>query len=410
MYDDYEYCCAFVTDISDRKLMEAERERLESQLRQAQKMEAIGSLAGGIAHDFNNILFPIMTYTELVLRDMSDDSTVRDSLENVLVGAKRARDLVGQILAFSSQATADIEPVLLSDLVEEVLRLVRSSLPSTIDIVYDRPLFVGRILADPTQLHQIAMNLFSNAFHAMEETGGILTVSVKEVFLSEDFVGPRLVKGKYICLTVADTGIGMTKDIAERIFDPYFTTKEKGKGTGLGLAVVHGIVKALKGEITVESEPDEGTKFRIYLPKITAAMDAWVPEERPTVNGGNEHILVVDDEPSIVSALTKMLTYCGYHITGKTDSLDALETFEKNPEEFDMLLADITMPRLTGDKLSVYVRKLKPDFPVVLMTGFKSGSIMARVDAADIEHVILKPMGREKLVQTIQSALKKPDR
>jgi CheY-like chemotaxis protein len=239
----------------------------------------------------------------------------------------------------------------------------------------------------------------------MEERGGTLTVSVGEISISETFDGPAMPGREYICLSVEDTGIGMTDDIRERIFDPYFTTKENGKGTGLGLSVVHGIVKTLEVEIVVRSRFGEGTAFQVYLPKVNSAAESLHPEYGETIYAGNEHILVVDDEPSIVAAMTKTLTQLGYRITGKTDSLDALNAFKKRPDDFDMIVADITMPRLTGDNLAILVKKVRPDIPILFLTGLKNRSRMERAVAAGVDRVLMKPLRQEQLAKAIRFAL-----
>ncbi len=403
-FEDAHYCCAFVTDVSERRHAEKERLRLESQLRQAQKMEAIGSLAGGIAHDFNNILFPIMSFTEMVMRKLPTGSKEKENLEHVLSATLRAKDLVRQILAFSRQASGETRPVFVGNEVAEVIKLIRSSLPSTIDIATSLPKGAGQILADPTQIHQITMNLVTNAYHAMEQTGGTLTVSVREVTVAEgDTIELNLTEGRYACMLVADTGIGMNKDIRERIFDPYFTTKNKEEGTGLGLSVVHGIVKTLDGEIAVKSAPGQGTEFQVYLPLTVSQVESAFPENVDDLTG-NEHILIVDDEVEIVSALNQALGDLGYQVTGRSDSLTAFETFKEDPERFDLLISDMMMPRLTGDHLAVLVRKIRPDLPVILLTGFKNKLVLERASAVGVDRVLTKPLRREDLAKAVRAA------
>ncbi|WP_304511846.1 ATP-binding protein, partial [Desulfobacula sp.] len=273
-----------------------ERKQFESHLQQAQKMEAIGTLAGGIAHDFNNILFPILGYADLLLADIPEDSPFRDGLNQIHTSALRAKDLVRQILTFARQDSTEVILMKMQLVVKEALRLIRSTIPTTIDIIQDIRADCGTIKADPTQIHQIVMNLATNAYHAMEETGGELKVSLKEVELGEqDVITPDMTPGDYACLTIADTGTGMDKDVTEKIFDPFFTTKGIGKGTGMGLSVVHGIVKNMNGAVKVYSEPGKGTEFHVYFPVEKSSFEKQNIQTKEPVQGGTEQILLVDD-------------------------------------------------------------------------------------------------------------------
>ncbi|MCD4719287.1 MAG: PAS domain-containing protein, partial [Desulfobacula sp.] len=345
--------------------------KLESQLRQAQKMESIGTLAGGIAHDFNNILFPIFGYLEMILEDVPEDSPLHGQLEEVFNGAQRARDLVQQILTFSRQSDHELKPLKIQIVIREALKLLRSSIPTTIKISQDIKNDCGLVMADPIHIHQIIMNLCTNAFHAMEETGGKLTVTLKEVELTiDDLKDPTMIPGPHVCLIVVDTGHGMEQRMIDRIFDPYFTTKEKGKGTGLGLAVIHGIVKEYAGHISVYSEPGKGTEFKIYLPVIQARKEAAKNEIDLPIQKGNESVLLVDDQDAVVQMERKMLERLGYKVTIRNSSIDALEAFRANPDNFDLVITDMTMPNMTGDKLAAELIKIRPDISIILCTGF----------------------------------------
>ncbi|MBT7463345.1 MAG: PAS domain S-box protein, partial [Bacteroidetes bacterium] len=348
-----------------------EQRKLESQLQQSQRMESIGTLAGGIAHDFNNILSPIVGYTEMVLLDTPEDSPVRDSLNQVYTSALRAKDLVNQILTFSRQDSSELMLMKMQPIVKEALKLIRSTISTTIEIIQDINPDCGVVKADPTQIHQIVMNLATNAYHAMEETGGELKVSLKEVELGEyDIITPDMTPGVYACLIVADTGVGMDKILTNKIFDPFFTTKEVGKGTGMGLSVVHGIVISMGGTIHVYSEPGKGTQFHVYLPVIKSAAEKPKIQTQVPIQGGTEQILLVDDEEAILSMEKRMLERLGYQVTSRTSSLEALEAFRSNPDKFDMIITDMAMPNMPGDKLSVELIKIRPDIPVLLCTGF----------------------------------------
>ena len=340
-------------DVTERKKAIEEKEKLENKLRQARKMEAIGALAGGIVHDFNNILFPILGYAEMMLDDTLEDRTLRDCIHHIVLGAKRARDLVKQILTFSRQTDQELKPLKVQLIVKEALKLSRSTLPSTIEIIEGIGDDCGLMMADATQIHQIVMNLITNAYYAMHETGGKLEVTLKEVELGiEDLKDQTMSPGPYACLTVADTGTGMEKPVLDRIFDPYFTTKGKGEGTGLGLAVVHGIVTGYGGDIKVYSEPGIGTAFHVYLPVIRSQAEAKEIGTISQVPGGTEHILLVDDEDQIVRMVKQMLERLGYQVTVRTSSIDALEEFRSDPDRFDLVITDMTMPNMTGIQLS----------------------------------------------------------
>jgi signal transduction histidine kinase/ActR/RegA family two-component response regulator len=382
-------------DISGQKKMEA-------QLQQAQKMEAIGTLAGGIAHDFNNILTPIIGCTELSLDDVPRETVLYENLQQILQAGIRAKDLVQQILTFSRQADQELKPLRVQTIVKEVLKLTRSTLPSTIEINQYISNKCGLVTADSTKVHQIAMNLITNAYHAMDE-GGKLNVTLKEVELgADDMKDSSMTPGPYVCLTVADTGIGMEQPVLDRIFDPYFTTKEKDKGTGLGLAVVHGIVKSYGGDIWVYSEPGEGTTFHVYLPVIRSRVGTEEIEAVTPVQKGTERILLVDDEKPIVRMETQMLEGLGYHVTTRTSSIEALEVFMANPDKFDLVITDTTMPNMTGVQLSQKLLEIKPDFPIIICTGFSEKIDDEKAKAMGISGYVTKPVVKSELAKTIR--------
>jgi len=379
---------------------------METQLQQAQKVEAIGTLAGGIAHDFNNILFPMFGYLEMALEDVPEDNPLRGYLAEVFNGAKRARDLVKQILTFSRQTEHEKKPLKVQLVIKEVLKLIRSSLPTTIGIHQDIRNECELVMADPTQIHQVAMNLITNAYHAMEETGGKLIVTLKEVELTaEDLRDPAMIPAPHVCLTVADTGPGMDQGIIARIFDPYFTTKEEGKGTGLGLAVVHGIVKSHGGHISVYSEPGKGTEFKVYLPVIKSRETAQRTEADLPIQKGTEWILLVDDQDVIVQIEQQMLERLGYHVTTRTSSTDALEAFRKQPNKFDLVITDLTMPNMTGDKLAGELIKIRSDIPVILCTGFSEMMSKEKAAALGIKGFLMKPVVMKDLSSIIRKVL-----
>jgi PAS domain S-box-containing protein len=382
--------------------------KLEKQLRQAQKMEAIGTLAGGIAHDFNNILTAILGYAEIARFDAPPEGRMRRSLDQVLQAANRARDLVAQILSFSRQSEQEKKPIELVLIVKEVLKLLRASLPTTIEIRsdLDAPLNGGVILGDPTQIHQVLMNLGTNAADAMREHGGVIDVSLDEVEIDEHTAAfsPDLNQGPYLRLTVSDTGHGMDRSVLERIFDPFFTTKGQGRGTGLGLAVVHGIVKSHGGAIRVYSEVGQGTTFRLFLPGIRgqAAPQSIALAELPT---GNERILFVDDEKSLAELGEQILEHLGYRVTARSNSIEALETFRAQPDEFDLVITDQTMPNLTGMELAREILLIRPAVPIILCTGFSELITREGANAIGVRAVVMKPPVIGELAQAVRKLL-----
>ena len=393
-------------DVTERVLSERKVAKLQEQLTQAQKMESIGTLAGGIAHDFNNILFPIFGYLEMILTDIAEDSPLRGQLVEVLNGAKRARDLVQQILTFSRQKDHEMKALEVHLVIREALQLIKSSLPSTIEISKNIKTDCGLVMADSSQIRQVVMNLCTNAYHAMEKTGGKLTVYLKEVELAlKDLKDPAMIPGKYVCLTVADTGIGVEQNIINRIFDPYFTTKETGKGTGMGLSITHGIVKSHGGHISVYSEPGKGTEFKVYLPMIKKQEETAKVETETLIQKGDERILLVDDQNLIVDMEKQMLERLGYHITPRTSSIEALEAFRANPDTFDLVITDMTMPNMTGDQLAGELIKIRSDIPIILCTGFSELISKEKAEALGIKGFLLKPVVIKDLSSVIREVL-----
>ena len=398
-------------DVTERQKTEREKEILQAQLNQAQKMEAIGTLAGGIAHDFNNILGAILGYAEMAREDCLPGSVTAGDLDQVVLAGKRAKDLVKQILAFSRQAETERVPLQPAIMVKEAIKLLRSSLPTTIVIQQDIAPGCNLIDADPTQIHQILMNLCTNAYHAMEETGGVLTISLKNKMLSrqESDSYPSVQPGAFVHLSVSDTGQGISPEIRERIFDPYFTTKGVGKGTGMGLAIVHGIVQRYGGFIECRSVIGEGTVFDVNLPVIAeaslpeAATDSIIPV-------GRESILFVDDEEILAEMAQSMLTRLGYTVTVRTTSLETLATFENQPDAFDLVITDQTMPGMTGLDLARRMLQIRPDLPIILCTGYSSQVSEEQARSAGIRGFALKPIDKADLAALIRKVLDQGDR
>lgn len=393
-------------DVTQFRKAEAEKAQLETQLRQAQKMEAIGTLAGGIAHDFNNILSPIIIYTEIVMRMLDADNPVQPLLESVHKSSKRAADLVKQILTISRQTERQQVLMQLGPVVKESLKLLRASLPATIEIRQESFTDQDWLVADPTEIYQIVMNLCTNAAYAMGDRGGVLTVALDNLELGQEQTahGLTVQAGNYLRLTIQDTGSGIAPAILERIFEPYFTTKEIGHGTGLGLALVHGIVKNYGGGIKVFSESGVGTTFEVLLPMVEAQVEAE-SETLARIPAGKERILLVDDEPDIVAAVKLILGQAGYEVEGFTSSPEALEAFRVNPEKFDLIIADLTMPQLTGLDLAKELLRLRPDVPLILCTGYGESLSMEQARAMGISQIILKPIIPAQLSESIRSVL-----
>ncbi|SLM30049.1 putative Histidine kinase [Desulfamplus magnetovallimortis] len=380
---------------------------MEIKLQQAQKMEAIGTLAGGIAHDFNNILSPIIGYTELLLDDMTEESPFIDNLYEIKSASMRAKSLVSQILAFSRQQNSEFVLMKLQYIVKDVLKLLRATIPATIEIKNNIRKECGLIKADPTQMHQIIMNLATNAYHAMEESGGTMTISLKELKVdAQDAHTLDIKQGTYACLTLSDTGKGIPEHIKEKIFDPFFTTKEKGKGTGLGLSIVHGIVKSSGGAVCVDSQLGKGTEFKIYLPVVESYLkkdDAF--HVKTVLRGGTERVLLVDDEQPLIALQESMLKRLGYQVTSRTSSIEALGAFRTNPDNFDLVITDMAMPNMSGDKLAVELIKIRPGIPILLCTGFSTIVSEEKALSMGIKGFLMKPITISDLDKKIRDVL-----
>jgi signal transduction histidine kinase/CheY-like chemotaxis protein len=391
-----------------QKKTQKEKELLEERIRHYQKMEAIGTLAGGIAHDFNNILFPIQGYAEMFLDDFPPNDPKHEMAQEIFQAASRAKELIEQILTFSRQGETKNQIVSLQSILKEALKLLRSTIPKNIVIRKNIMSECKPVYADPTNLHQVIMNLCTNAFHAVQDKGGTIEVALEEISVTADgqYGIAGLPAGDYICLTVSDTGCGMDKKTLAQIFDPYFTTKKEGKGTGLGLSTSYGIIKNLNGDIKVYSEPDKGTTFHIYIP-VTSNEKNQEPGENINIVKGIERILLVDDEGSIAQMGKAVLEKYGYRVSAFTSSIEALNTFEKNPASFDLLLTDMTMPDMTGDKLIRQIKRIRHNIPAIICTGFSEN--ISNGDYADkgADGFLMKPVAIHKLIGEIRKQLDK---
>jgi len=389
-------------DLTSLRKSEADRKQLIDQLRQSQKMEAIGTLAGGIAHDFNNLLMAMIGYSELIISSPHSNEIVRNHAHGSLKASHRARELVGQILTFSRQGEVELRSFSIKMVVKESLSLIRSLMPTTITIEED--LASGaKVMVDATQFHQVLMNLCINAFHAMEEMGDTLQISLQDISIESQAPGvlqtntlPNLETGQYVNMCVSDNGTGIPPEIVERIFEPYFTTKSQDKGTGMGLSVVHGIIKSHGGDITVASGQGKGTRFNIYLPvsdieeETSELLDAYIPR-------GHEHIMLVDDEEFIIDIGKQALTNLGYQVTTYTSSSEALNAFRTSPDKFDMVITDMTMPEMTGEALAIEILKIQPEFPIIICTGFSNRINDQKTRELGIKALLFKPYDFIKL-------------
>ena len=404
------YTDIVLLDITERKQAEEMRPQFEAQLRQAQRMDAIGSLAGSLAHDFNNILGVMLGYTEMALMSFKEDDGLKRRLQQVLRAGKRGKELVAQILSFSRPSPQERRPVKMNAIVKEALNMLRATLPSTIELKMRLEEDQDTILADPTQMHQVIIHLCANAAHAMRDKGGFLDISVKPVTLdakaAAQFHG--LSPGSHIRVSVKDTGHGMDRDTMEKIFDPFFTTKKMEKGTGMGLAVVHGIIKAHGGAVTVQSKVGKGSEFQIYLPRVEA-IELPAGPEAPAVENGQESLLFVDDEEWLVDMWKEILESLGYRMTVTTKPLQALQMFQENPQDFDLVITDQTMPQMTGLELAQELLALRPELPIILVTGFSQVVTPEKAKTAGVREYIMKPLSISELTNAINRSLgKKP--
>ena len=403
----YQGAVYFARDISQFKEAEEAGKRLEFQLQQAQKLEAVGTLSGGIAHDFNNILSIILGNTELAMEDLPEWTPARDNLQEVLKECRRARDVIQQILSFSRRAKSEMRLIDMVPIVNESVKLLRASIPASIEIRKNVGAEMKTILGDSTQIHQVLLNLCTNAAHAMEKKGGVLNIDLTEHVLDDKEAShyPDVDPGRYFRLTVTDTGCGMTPETMDRIFDPYFTTKEPGKGTGMGLAVVHGIMKRHGGAISVSSEPGEGTTFEILFPAIEEQVAVEKSEASKAMLRGHERILFVDDETALVRLNERRMTQLGYRVEARTDPEEALKSFRSRPDRFNLIITDMTMPRMTGDVLAREAMKIRPDIPILLCTGYSDRIDKEKAKKAGIAGFAMKPLDMAELAGKVRELL-----
>jgi PAS domain S-box-containing protein len=392
-----EYAFGFARDISEKK-------ELEAQLRQAHKMEALGTLAGGIAHDFNNILAAVIGFTELIRDHAPKDSRDRHHAQRVLEAGIRGRELVQQMLTFSRQTEQGKKPLHVSPILNETVKFLRASMPSTIRIKVNVKTASDLVLGDPTQMHQVIMNLATNAAYAMREKGGTLLLELDDLNASPDELPVGVDPGPYLTLRVRDTGTGISPQIVEKIFDPFFTTKEVGEGTGLGLSVVLGIVKQMRGHVTAESTPGEGSVFTVYLPSVAGDSASGVARDEP-IPTGTERVLFIDDEEALVSMGEELLASLGYEVAGKANVREALALFRLDPSRFDLVVTDQTMPEMTGVELAKEILSLRPDTPIIMATGFSHLVDADKAKAAGIKAFVIKPLTKGEIARTIRSVL-----
>ncbi len=393
-------------EIEIRQKFERERVELEKKLFQLQKIETIGTLAGGIAHDFNNILTPILGYTDMAREELPEESNLRFDIEQINNAALRGKDLVQQILIFSREVDFEKKPIQLQPIVAETLNLLKASSPPSVKIKHHLDPGIGTVLADPTHIHQIVMNLCTNANHSMMKTGGTLEVKLDEKKVDQKIAEkiPNLKKGNYVRLTISDTGHGMDIKTKERIFEPFFTRKEVGSGSGLGLSVVHGIINYYGGAIVVDSTPFEGTTFEIYLPKHGTNDLGSHKSIKKTVKG-DEYIMFVDDEPEITFMGKKMLEKLGYKVSIKSDSLSALEEFKEDPKKYSLLVTDQKMPYLQGTELASRMKEINPEIKVIIITGYGDNLSKDVLVQNGISEVIFKPMVMDEFSMVIRTVL-----
>ena len=394
-----------LVDITERKRVEAENEKLESRIRKSERLETLGNLAGGIAHDFNNILTPIIGYAEMGMMRLPEQEPSHGFFREITVAAERAKNLVQQILMFSRAQETESSSVAVQTVIEEALKLLRASIPSTIGIEKHINQASRNIYADPSKIYQVILNLCTNAFQAMENTGGTLTIDLDEIIpdgnLKKKF--PEMAVQPYVRLTIADTGHGMDSNTLDHIFEPFFTTKPVNKGTGLGLSVVHGIVTGYKGVIDVESAPEKGTIFNIYLP--VCDKDCSVKEQKTAISKGTASILLVDDEKATLEVTNMILTQSGHKVLAVNSPGEALELFRKSPRAFDLVVSDLTMPEMTGIKLASEIYASRPELPVILMTGYSKDIDENEMKKSNIVRILKKPVRLNTMISTIDEVI-----
>ncbi|SHJ62228.1 PAS domain S-box-containing protein [Malonomonas rubra DSM 5091] len=400
-----------VEDITVLKKAEADKNALMEQLRHSQKMEAIGTLAGGVAHDFNNILSAILGYTELTLRNPNCDTKSRKNLKHILSAAERARELVKQILMYSRKGEKNLELVELHSVVLEAIRLLRKTIPTTVSIRLDIDPGTGTVRGDSTQIHQVVMNLCTNAYHSLSEQSGEIAIKLDQVDVDAVTAAkyPNLRQGRYGQLTVSDNGSGMPPKIMTRIFDPFFTTKKQGEGTGMGLAVTHGIVQSHDGAIGVESAVGDGTTFNVFFPLSSEIPNGKKTSYDASVNQpGSEHILLVDDEAMLVDLGKETLESLGYRVTATTSANEALELFQANPDNYDLIVTDQTMPEMSGDVLAQKAMLIRTDLPVLICTGHSAVLNAEKAQAIGVKALLMKPLNSKELNSEIRKILESP--
>ena len=394
--------------IGKRKRAQEEKVRLERQLQQVHKMESLGTLAGGIAHDFNNILYGAVGYTELCLDDTEPETLLHDNLKEIRSGLQRAKSLVNQILAFSRQNNSEVEPTDVVPVADEVFKLIRSTIPTTIEMQFDTVVPNSNIMGDPTQIHQVLMNLCTNAAHAIEDDGGVLRVALENVEVGPEWEimnDADFPSGSYLRISVSDNGEGIPPENLNRVFDPFFTSKEQGKGTGMGLAVVHGIVQAHNGKILVESYENQGTTFEVYFPLLENTGDTQKLPGGEHLPKGREHILLVDDRPQVVGLQKQLLERLGYSVTAKNSSKEVVEAIRSHHQKYHAVITDMTMPEMTGDVLAAKIKEIHPGLPVILCTGYSEKISNSKAKKLGIDAFLMKPVANANLAKTLRRVL-----
>ncbi len=405
-FNDTTYSVSFVKDISERKEAEKHRLKMETQMRETQKMESLGNLAGGIAHDFNNILAAVLGYAELAQLVCPAGSNFKSYVSEISKAGHRAKELVQQILLFSRQGRSEKEPIDVSRVIHEALRLIQATLPANIEIHKNILPNLAPVFANETQIHQIVMNLCTNAYHAMKTTGGMLDVRLTAVDISEqdEQSYPGMHPGSYLKLSVGDNGCGIPPHVIHRIFEPYFTTKPIGEGTGMGLSTVHGIIKDHGGCIKVYSEMGVGTTFHVFLPASVTAAETAAQQTEPLPTG-NECILLVDDEKALIDLGQDLLQRLGYRVETRASSIDAIEAFRYKPQKYDLVISDMTMPKMTGDEMARQMKAIRPDIPIILCSGFSDRIHSQTVEAIGISALLMKPVVYADLAHTVRQVL-----